>query len=241
VEEYVEEKVVENYPVRLVFSEQGYFKKITMQSLIRGNEEQAFKEGDRELLSLDGENAQELLFFSDKGKCYKSRVADFEPRKSSVLGEYVAAKLGFEKDERCIYMVNVSGYAEATNVVFVFENGKAVKVPLNAYETKSARRKLTGAYSTVSPIVAVFREDAPTEITLFSSDRKAIQISSGLVPLKTTKTASGSTVFSLKKGAKVVYATEKTDLYAGSRSYKKVKIPATGVTVDGRFPTDDED
>jgi hypothetical protein len=76
---------------------------------------------------------------------------------------------------------------------------------------------------------------------LFSSDRKAIQISSGLVPLKTNKTASGSTVFSLKKGGKVVYATEKTDLYAGSRSYKKVKIPATGVTVDGRFPTDDED
>lgn len=241
VEEYVEEKVVENYPVRLVFSKQGYFKKITMQSLVRGNEEQAFKEGDGELLSVDGENAQELLFFSDKGKCYKSKVSDFEPKKSSLLGEYVPAKLSFDKDERCIYMMNISGYDANTNVVFVFENGKAVKVPLLAYETKSARKKLTGAYSTASPIVAIFKETSPIELMLFSSDQKAIQISSALIPQKTTKSASGVNVFTLKKGSKVVYATDKADLYAGKRSYKKVKIPASGVIVDGPSPLFDED
>ncbi|MBQ8911410.1 MAG: topoisomerase IV, partial [Clostridia bacterium] len=241
VTEYVEEKKVENYPVRLVFSAEGYFKKITMQSLIRGNEEQAFKEGDRELISVDGENTQELLFFSDKGKCYKSRVDDFEPRKSSVLGEYVPAKLGFDKDERCIYMLNIDNYSGDTNVVFVFENGKAVKVPLAAYETKSARKKLTGAYSTASPIVAAFREDKPLEILLFSSDNKAIQISSSLIPQKTTKSASGVTVLSLKKGSKVVFATERVDQYAGNRSYKKLKVPATGVVVDGPSPLTDEE
>ncbi len=241
VVEYVEEKKVENYPVCLVFSRQGYLKKITMLSLQRGSDEQAFKEGDSLLLMADGNNAEELLFFSDKGKCYKSRVDDFEPKKSSALGDYVPAKLGFDKDERCIYMINLSSYDPGVNVIFVFENGKAVKVPLAAYETKGPRKKLTGAYSMASPIVAVFCERSPHDLTLFSSDRKAIQISSSLIPQKSTKSASGSTMMSLKKGAKVIFATDDTEGYAGKKSYKKLKVPATGVTVDGPMPLTDED
>ncbi|MBQ9130423.1 MAG: topoisomerase IV, partial [Clostridia bacterium] len=241
VVEYVEEKKVENYPVRYVFSRQGYFKKITMVSLQRGSDEQAYKEGDALLLEEDGNNIDELIFFSDMGKCYKAKADVFEPRKSSVLGEYVAAKLGFDKDERCIYMMRAGNYDPAVNVIFLFENGKAVKIPLSAYETKGPRKKLTGAYSTVSPIVAVFKEEKPFDLTLFSSDKKAIQISSSLIPQKSTKSAAGSIMMTLKKGARVFFATNDVDGYAGKKSYKKLKVPAAGVTVDGPMPADDDE
>ena len=241
VVEYVEEKKVESYPVRYVFSRQGYLKKITMLSLQRGSDEQALKEGDSLLFEEDGNNTDELLFFSDKGKCYKAKADLFEAKKSSVLGEYVPAKLGFDKDERCIYMMRAGEYDPKTNVIFLFENGKAVKIPLNSYETKGSRKKLTGAYSTVSPIVAVFREDDPFDLILFSSDKKAIQISSALIPQKSTKTAAGSIMMTLKKGSKVFFATKDIDKYAGKKSYKKLKVPATGVTADGLMPADDEE
>ena len=240
VTEYVEEKVVENYDVRMVFTVEGYFKKITKQSLIRGNDEQAMKSGDRLLLSFDGKNSDELMFFSDAGKCYKCKADDFEAKKSSVLGDYVSAKVGFDKNENCIYMIDLATCNENTKVIFVFENGKAVKIPLSAYETKSARRKLTGAFSTASPIVAVFREDAPFELTLFSSDSRAIQISSALIAEKSTRTASGTVMMSLKKGAKVIFATNDVEHYAGTKSYRKLKVPASGVVVDGPDPAKGE-
>ena len=241
VVEYVEEKKVENYPVRYVFSRQGYFKKITMLSLQRGSDEQAFKEGDSLLFEEDGNNTDELIFFSDKGKCYKAKADRFETGKSSALGDYVHAELGFDKGERCIYMINATGYSADVNLVFVFENGKAVKIPLSAYETKGPRKKLTGAYSTVSPIVAVFKETAPLDLILFSSDKKAIQISTSLIPQKTTKTAAGSIMMTLKKDAKVCFATCNISEYAGKKSYKKLKVPAAGVTVDGPMPNEDDE
>ena len=229
--EYVEDNTVENYPVRLVFTAHGYFKKITMQSL-RGNDEQACKEGDRIVLNKDGENTDALLFFSDKGRCYKSRVSDFDTCKASSLGEYVAAKLGFESDERCIFMMDLKEYSEKTNLLFFFENGKGVKVPLSAYETKGARKKLTGAYSAASPIVGILREDESTDFLLFSSDKKGIQLSSTLVPLKTTRTAGGVTLFSLKKNAKLLAVSSDLSLVKEEKSLKKIKIPATGVSLE---------
>ena len=229
--EYVEDNTVENYPVRLVFTAHGYFKKITMQSL-RGNDEQACKEGDRIVLNKDGENTDALLFFSDKGRCYKSRVSDFDTCKASSLGEYVAAKLGFESDERCIFMMDLKEYSEKTKLLFFFENGKGIKVPLSAYETKGARKKLTGAYSAASPIVGILREDEPTDFLLFSSDKKGIQLSSTLVPLKTTRTAGGVTLFSLKKNAKLLAVSSDLSLVKEEKSLKKIKIPATGVSLE---------
>ncbi len=228
--EYVEEEKVDAIPVRIVFTAHGYFKKITMQSL-RGNDEQSCKEGDRILLSIDATGDEELLFFSDKGRCYKSRVADFDTCKASSLGDYVAAKLGFEQDERCIYMVNLREYSDKTNVVFLFENGKGVKVSLDAYSTKGARKKLTGAYSTASPVVAILREDKPFEFVMISSDNKAIQLSSALIPLKSTRSAGGVMLMNLKKNAKIAYVTLNLEKISNEKSLKKIKIPASGVTL----------
>ncbi len=229
VTEFVEEVTVETYPVRLVFTKQGYFKKITMQSL-RMNDEQAVKEGDEVLLSFNADNTDELLFFSDQGKCYKSKADDFENGKASSFGDYVAAKLGFDKNERCIFMVALKEYSEKVNLVFLFSNGKGVKIPLSAYETKGPRKKLTGAYSTVAPIIGIFLEDEkPVEFMMISSDSRAIQLSSALLPVKTTRTASGVSVMSLKKDATISEITLDTERFAGTRSYKKIKIPATGI------------
>ncbi|MBQ9467510.1 MAG: topoisomerase IV [Clostridia bacterium] len=237
IDEYVEDSTPENYPVHIVFSAHGYFKKITMQSL-RGNDEQSVKEGDRILLNKDAENADELLFFSDKGKCYKSRVADFDNTKASALGEYVAAKLGFDQDERCIYVIDLKEYSEKTNVIFVFENGKGVKVPLSAYETKGPRKRLTGAYSTVSPVVGILREDKPFDFVIVSSDSKAIQISSALIPVKATRSAAGVTVLSLKKNAKVLEISDDLSRFNNEKSLKKIKIPASGVTLTDYKPVE---
>ena len=231
IAEFVEEEEVDATPVRLVFTAHGYFKKITMQSL-RGNDEQACKEDDRVIINVDGTNDEELLFFSDRGQCYKSRVSAFDSCKASSLGDYVAAKLGFEKDERCIYMIKLKEYSPKVNVLFVFANGKGVKVPLAAYETKGARRRLTGAYSTASPIAGILVEEKPFDFMMITSDRRAIQISSALVPLKTTRTAGGVTLMSVKKNAAVTAIDQDLEAYAGGRSYKKIKIPATGVPMD---------
>ena len=226
--EYSEEEHLDASPVRFVFTEHGYFKKITMQSL-RGNDEQTTKEDDKVLLSIDGFNDEELLFFSDQGKCYKSRAADFEPCKASVLGDYVAAKLQFDKDERCVYMVNLKKYDPKVNMIFIFANGKGVKVPLSAYETKGSRKRLTGAYSTASPIAGVLKEEKPFDLLMVSSDNKAIQISSSLVPQKATRSAGGVTLMSLKKNASVVSVLTDYAALTGERSYKKIKIPASGI------------
>ncbi len=230
IAEFVEEKKGDDSPVRLIFTAHGYFKKITMQSL-RGNDEQTCKEGDRVLISTDATNDEELLFFSDKGRCYKARVSDFDPCKSSMLGDYVAAKLSFESDERCIYMVNLKEYSDKTKVLFIFQNGKGMKVPLSAYETKGTRKRLTGAYSSASPVVGILREDKPFDFVLISSDNRAIQISTSLVPEKSTRTSGGVTLMALKKNTVVCRVTEQIEELPKGKSCKKIKIPATGVPI----------
>lgn len=224
-----EQEPIENYPCRLVMTSEGYFKKITMQSL-RGNDEQKLKEGDTVIYNADDENTAQLLFFSDKAKCYRAVADDFAPTKASSMGDFIPAKLGFDADEKFLYMLPVHDYQKG-KLVFVFSNGKCVKVPLSAYEVKGNRKRLTGAYSETSEIVAMFYEQAPMELVLVSDDHKAIQLSTSLIPEKSTRTAGGVTVFNLKKGAKVVSATTDTELYAGPKSYKKIKIPATGVPI----------
>ncbi|MBE6673277.1 MAG: topoisomerase IV [Ruminococcaceae bacterium] len=223
------EEAVENYPCRLVMTKEGYFKKITMQSL-RGNDEQKVKEGDEVIYNADDDNLAQLLFFSDKARCYRASADDFGVTKASSMGDFIPAKLGFESDERFLFMLPVHSY-EKGRLVMVFANGKAVKVPLSAYEVKGNRKRLTGAYSEASEIVAMLFENDPIELVMVSDDHKAIQLSSALIPEKSTRTAGGVTVFSLKKGAKVREVTTDTEKYAGPKSYKKIKIPATGIPI----------
>ena len=228
--EFEEEETVENYNVRLVLSKEGYFKKITFQSL-KGNDEQKFKEGDELSQSFDTENISDIVFFTNKCQVYRTKVADFECTKASALGDFLPAKLEMDAGEKPIFMRVQNSYPENENFIFVFENGKGVRVPSSSYQTKGNRRKLIGAYSDASPIVGVFYESDPVDILLISSDNKAIVVKSSLIPIKATRSATGVSLFTLKKGNKIVSAAVGFEDKFDSKGYKKLKIPASGVAI----------
>ncbi|MDD6800855.1 MAG: DNA topoisomerase (ATP-hydrolyzing) subunit A [Firmicutes bacterium] len=222
----------EDYNVHIIMTKEGYFKKITLQSL-RGSDDQKLKEGDEVVVSDEVKNSSELIFFSDRAQVYKTRVSEFEPVKSSLLGEFIPAKLGFDEGERVIFMKCLSAYDENTYMVFIFEDGRGVKIPITAYQTKNNRRKLTGAYSENSPIVCAFCIESPCSIIIATNQNRAVTISSDLVPIKTTRSSQGSVLINLKNNAKVVYASpEESSIFANPQKYKKIKIPATGVLLD---------
>ena len=227
VEEYVEDEGEDNYNVMVYLSREGYFKKITALSL-RGNDEHKLKEGDEIIFSYDTTNNAELMFFTDKCKVYRTKVSDFENTKASAMGDFIPAKLGMDAGEKPIFMRLYTPPTEDENMVFIFENGKGVRVPLTAYETKATRKKLVGAYSDASPIVAVLyeKEKEPYDIMMVSSDDRAIVFKTSLIPLKSTRTSSGVTLMSLKKGHKVV--SVRSDVPEDTKGYKKTKLPATG-------------
>ena len=236
VEVYVEENTVENYPCKIVLSREGYFKKITYRSL-QGNDEQYFKDGDGLRQIFDAENKDTVFFFTDKAQLYRAAVNDFENCKASVIGEFVPAALKMDPGEKPIFMTIQSEFREGYNYVFVFENGKGVRVPEKAYEVSSVRRKLKGIFSTASPIVAVFSENEkkPFEIMLISNDDRAIIFKSALIPVKATKTAAGVQLMTLKKNQKIVKAVSDFDTSADStKGYKKIKLPATGVLLSDK-------
>ena len=221
----------ESYPVQLVLSQEGYLKKITMQSL-RGSDDMKFKEGDSLRYQEESDNKNMLLFFSDKALCYKSTVSAFDNCKASALGEFVASKLKFEQgqDEKCIFMKSLDKYDEKHNIIFIFQNGKAVKVPLTAYETKANRNKLVGAYSSASPIAAILYEETPFEITMISDAKNAITINSALIPTNATRTSRGVTVFELKKGSIIAEVYPSTECpYENPTAYRRIKVPAKGI------------
>ncbi|MBQ7309042.1 MAG: topoisomerase IV [Clostridia bacterium] len=229
---YTEESHVENYSVKLVLTRDGYFKKITPQSF-RMNEEQGLKPGDEVRQIEDAENIEELLFVTDKQQIYKARVDDFEAKKSSVLGDYIPAKLGFDEDERVMAVKNLSSYPENHYFVYIFENGKGLRVPVSSYETKSARKKLVKAYSDASPLIGVFYESEPFDLLIVNSAGKAIYLNTSLIPEKATRTAAGVTIFDLKKNQTVVDATRAPEgRYKGFEKCKKIKIPAAGSAVE---------
>lgn len=233
IEEYVEDNSVENYPCKLVLSKEGYFKKITYKSL-QGNDEQRFKDGDELRQIFDAENKDTVLFFTDKAQIYRAAVNDFETCKASVIGEFVPAALKMDNGERPIFMTTQSEFRDGYNYVFVFENGKGVRIPEKAYETSSIRRKLKGAFSTASPIVAMFSEQEknPFEIMLVSSDDRAIIIKTSLIPIKTTKTSMGVQLMSLKKDNTLKIAlADFENVYESTKGYRKLKLPATGVAL----------
>ncbi len=221
---------VENYPVYVVLTKEGYFKKITYRSL-QGADEQRLKEGDEIANAEESENIHELIFFTDKAQAYKSKIADFETCKASALGDFLPAKLGFDDGESTVMMKALSEFREEHHFIFIFENGKGVRVPVSAYATKTNRRKLTGAFSDASPIVAVLYEAEPFDMVLVNSIGKGILINSALISEKTTRTAAGINLFTMKGNVKIasVITGEKVKDYSKLR---KLKVPATGITIN---------
>ena len=230
VPEAPEEEAVENYSCRVVLTRDGYFKKITHQSL-RGNDEHRLKDGDEIVCSEDCENRDEMIVFTDKCQVYKAKVSAFEPVKASSLGDFLPSKLDFDEGERPIMMkVMNESFDASAHMIFIFENGKGVRVPLSSYETKSNRRRLTGAYSSASPIVAAIYEKETMDVLLVSDAGKGILIKSSLIPEKTTRSASGVSLFNLKKKqiiADVAFG-EGLGKYPDASKCRKIKIPATG-------------
>ena len=232
ITKYREEEFVENYNVKLIFTKEGYFKKITLLSY-RGNDEQKLKEGDRVIFCGDASNNDELLFFSDRAQVYKAKVSDFDTVKASQLGDYIPAKLGFDDDERAIAMKPVPDYEKSGYAAVFFENGKGVRIPVSMYETKTNRKKLTNAYSGSSaPVGVVFTDSDDSEILLVSDQNKAILIRSGLVPEKATRTSQGVQLMTLKKGGRLISASaDGAALLSDAKKYRKNKLPAAGTAL----------
>ena len=221
-----ETEEIPDYPVTLFVSKEGYLKKITAQSL-RMSGEQKFKEGDSLAFSRETTNKAEILVFTDKFQCYKSRLSDFEDSKASVLGDYLPQKLGFEQGESVAQVVLAGDYKGF--VLFFFENGKVAKVPLSAYETKTNRKKLTGAYSDKSPLRTCMALDADTQVAVYSTDGRVAVFSTALLMPKTTRNTIGVSVMSLKKKATLNYAVTVEDSgIVNLTRYRCKTIPAAG-------------
>ena len=195
IEEYTPEEQVEDYPVTLFLSGEGYFKKISAQSL-RMSGEQKYKEGDGLSLSFESSNRREILFLTDKQQIYKAKVADFEDGKASVLGIYLPTRLQMDEGESVITMIDPDNYSK--NLLLIFENGKAARIELSAYETKTNRRKLVNAYSGVSPVKAVMVINEETDVVCFSSDGRAVIFNTAQLQPKSSRTTQGVAVMSLK-------------------------------------------
>ena len=221
-----EEEDIPDYPVTLFVSREGYLKKITPASL-RMSGEQKFKEGDKLAFSVECSNRSEILVFTDQCQCYKSRLSDFEDGKASLLGDYLPQKLGMEQGETVRQVILPGDYKGF--VLFFFENGKIAKVPLSAYETKTNRRKLTGAYSDKSPLVTAMGMDADCQVALYASDSRVAIISTAQLLPKTTRNTIGVTAMSLKKKAVLTGAMrlEDSGIVNASR-YRSRNIPTAG-------------
>ena len=221
-----DEPDVPDYPVTVFLSREGYFKKITPQSL-RMSGEQKFKEGDGLLMSRETTNSAELLVFTDRRQVYKTRLSDFDDGKASLLGDYLPSKLGFDEGESFFAAVFPGDYSG--NLLFVFENGKCAKVELSGYATKTNRRKLTGAYSDKSPLVSVLALSQEEELVLFASDSRALIFSTAQLSAKTTRATQGVAVMTLKKNAKVVRVQTLPDsAIANQARYRARTIPGAG-------------
>ena len=221
-----EESAVPDYPVTVFLSREGYMKKITAQSL-RMSGEQKFKEGDSLLMTREATNRAEFLVFTDRFQCYKSRLSDFDDSKASLLGDYLPQRLGFEQGENMVALLFCGDYKGF--VLFFFENGKAAKVPLSAYETKTNRKKLTGAYSDKSPLVKAIALDEDAQMAVYSSDGRAAIFSTAQLNPKTTRNTQGVAVLTLKKKAVLSDAVllEQSGIVNQSR-YRTKTIPSAG-------------
>ena len=226
VEEYSEEDAVEDYPVTLFLSNEGYFKKITAQSL-RMSGEQKYKEGDALKLSFESSNRRELLIVSDKQQIYKVKLADLEDGKASTLGTYLPTKLGMDPGENVVTMIDPGDYRR--DVLYVFENGKAARIAMSAYETKTNRKKLVGAYSDKSPLRAVLVLDEEKDVALFANDDRCLVFHSSLLQTKTSRGSQGVAVMNLKKQKLLVEARPLSETRIQNVSRYRVRnVPGAG-------------
>ncbi len=220
-----EEDDTPDYPVNLFFTREGYFKKITNQSL-RMSADQKLKEGDSITQSVTATNRSELLFFTDKCQVYKTTAADFDDTKASVLGDYLPAKLGMDSGENPVFMAVTTDYQGY--LLFAFENGKAAKVPLSAYATKTRRRKLANAYSDKVRLVQALQLAEDCEVLFTSSDTRMLIVHSGLIPAKVTKDTQGVAVMALKKKHLLVSARIYDGGFADPKRYMVRTLPGAG-------------
>ncbi|MEE0381279.1 MAG: DNA gyrase subunit A [Oscillospiraceae bacterium] len=224
-----EEDDVPDYGVTVFVSKEGYLKKMTAQSL-RMSGEQKFKEGDSLSFSRETTNKAEFLVFTDRYQCYKSRLSDFDDGKASQLGDYLPQKLGFEAGENLVALVFCGDYKGF--ILFFFENGKAAKVPLSAYETKTNRKKLTGAYSDKSPLIKAVALDADEQMVVYSTDGRAAIFSTAQLLPKTTRNTQGVAVMTLKKKATLRDAVLLTQSGIVNESrYRTKTIPSAGAVL----------
>ena len=229
IEDEVEVDEIPDYPVHLFFTRDGYFKKITPLSLRMGGE-QKLKEGDVLTTAVEATNKTELLFFTDKCQVYKSKASDFEDSKASVLGDFIPSKLGFEQDEKPLCMVMTTDYTGF--MMFFFENGKAAKVNMQGYDTKTNRKKLIKAYSDKSPLVAAFYIKDEAEYVLTSTAGRVLLVNTGAISMKTTKDTAGVNVMTLKKYHKVQSVRPYVEgEFSKPYRYRTKTLPAAGATL----------
>ena len=229
ITEYNEEETVDAYPVTLFLSREGYFKKITAQSL-RMSGEQKYKDGDALKLSFEATNASELLILTDRQQMYKARLSDFEDCKASMLGIYLPTRLKMDEGESIITMLDPKDYKN--HLLFAFENGKIARVELSAYETKTNRKKLIGAYSDKSPLCAVFVLEGERDILCTASDNRALIFNTSLMQPKASRSTQGVAVMSLKAKRKMtgaVFAEESS--IKNTARYRVRSIPAAGALI----------
>ena len=231
IEEPDEDEQVEDYAVTLFLSREGYFKKITAQSL-RMSGEQKYKDGDGLAVSFESTNRAELLFLTDKQQMYKARVSDFEDGKASVLGIYLPTRLKMDDGESVIAMIDPGDYKK--HLLLMFENGKAARIELSAYETKTNRRKLVGACSDKSPVKAVMLIGEEFDVACYSSDGRAMIFNTAQLQPKTSRSTQGVAVMSLKAKRVLEKAMplKDSDIQNTAR-YRVRSIPAAGALIKG--------
>ena len=216
---------VDESPVTLFFTKDGYFKKITPQSL-RMSGEQKLKEGDEIVQQVESDNATELLFFSNKCQVYKSKTLEFEDSKASILGDYIPSKLEFEQGENAIYMADTKDYKG--HMIFVFDNGRIAKVPLASYETKTNRKKLIKAYCDKYTIHTILHIKEETELLLKSTNGRMLIVNTASIPAKTTKDNGGIGVMTQKKGQRILDVSIYDKSLSGDHRYRTRNLPAAG-------------
>ncbi len=227
----------ENYNCRLICTHAGYFKKLSVQSA-RASEDQKLKEGDFVIYQEDTDNRGDVLFFTDKGQIYRAKVDDFDLTKSSQMGDYVPTKLQMDDDEHVVGCKMIYDIIPEDSVVYVFENGKGLRVNMSAYISKSRRKKISGAYNTESPLVGIVYEVGGKPVNMFvkTTQGKGILIKSSLIPLKATRTAAGVQVVQIPKtksnSVKVDLVTDRVEqLVPDAQKCKKNVIPAQGTMI----------
>ncbi|MEG1477100.1 MAG: DNA topoisomerase (ATP-hydrolyzing) subunit A [Oscillospiraceae bacterium] len=224
VEEEIEQMA--DYPVTVFYTREGYFKKITAQSL-RMSGEQKLKEGDEIIVQTETKNNAELLFFTNRCQVYKCRAGDFEDGKASVMGDYIQARLGMEEGEEPVYMALTEDYKG--HMLFLFQNGKGAKVPLESYATKQNRKKLVNAFSDKSPLAWIEYMQEESEIAIKTTAGRLLLVNTAQIPAKATKSTAGVNVITLKKNQsiEIVHHIEEMEL-ANPHRYRVRTLPASG-------------